>query len=199
MDAMRGGRGWRSGCAGVVFALAMTLPAHGEEIYRWTDRDGRVNYGSVPPAGAKVERIDSGAVSVMPAPPPRPQTESSETARRLDRLESELEEERRLRRDAEERADERAERGRLLRDECEERLREPCDEEGRPLASPYVIVPPHRVRPPYRPDGRWPPPPHARPPRIVQPDGMPRPVLPIAPERPREPARPFRGQSVIPD
>lgn len=199
MEAMRNAHGRRSRWIGVAVMLTLASPAHGDEIYRWTDRDGRVNYGGVPPVGAKAERIESGAVSVMPALPSLPRAGASDTARRLDRLESELEEERRLRRDAEERADEQVERGRRLRAECEERMREPCDDEGRPLSAPYVIVPPQRVRPPHRPDDRWPPPPSVKPPRVVPPDGMPKPVLPIAPERSREPARPFRGQPAVPE
>lgn len=199
MKEVRWAQGWRARGAAAALGLLAAGAACGDDIYRWKDRDGRVNYGSVPPAGVTAERIDPGAVSVMPAPSrPRPQADGPDTARRLDRLESELDEERRLRRDAEARADEQAERRTRAREECEERLREPCDEEGRPLASPYVIVPPYGVRPPHRHDGRWPPP--LRPPRVVQPDGMPKPVLPIAPERPaRAPARPVRGQPVIPE
>lgn len=202
-------KGLRAILAGGV-AISLMVPALADPVYRWTDRDGRVNYGNMPPPGVKAELLDRGTVSVTPAPavpsrPPAASPESAlpETARRLDRLEAELEDERRLRRDAEERATEEASRLQRTRAECEERFREPCDDEGRPMGPRYIVVPPrpawlpHGARPPHRPgDGR---PPHARPGQPVGPrsEDMPKPVLPIKPERSSQvPARPYRGQPV---
>ncbi|ATE59230.1 hypothetical protein CCZ27_03990 [Thauera sinica] len=206
---MRGlGRVLPAMAAALVALAAAAESRAADAIYRWVDRNGRVNYGNLPPPGTKAELIDGGGLTVVPAPA-APPPDAAGTTRRIERLETELENERRLRREAEERAEEaretedEARRAReKARADCEERLREPCDEEGRPLGSRYIVVPPRPYLPPvpprggrpHRPDGEAPPP---RPPRqgVPAPDGMPKPVLPINPERsPQPPSRPRRGQ-----
>lgn len=207
---MHGGAGVsRRGTATAALAMALlALAASGEvlsadAIYRWIDRNGRVNYGNTPPSDAKAERIDGGSLMVVPAPPARP-AEPSDTTRRVERLEAELEQEKRLRREAEERADEQRaseEASRRAREkaraDCEDRFREPCDEEGRPIGPRYIVVPsrpwppplPPRDGHPPRPDGdRHDPRPLHR--GVPAPDGMPKPVLPINPERAFQAPRP---------
>ncbi|MBS0510778.1 MAG: DUF4124 domain-containing protein [Proteobacteria bacterium] len=195
----------------VAWGLALCAPAlAGDAIYRWVDRDGRVNYGSQPPPGVKAEMLERGGVTVVPAAPARP-AEAADTTRRIERLESALEQEKRLRREAEERvADERDAQEQALRArekaraECEARFREPCDDEGNPRSTGYIVVPPRTFHPPRPPrDGHWPR--HdgdgyraaERPPRQGPTEpalgGMPKPVLPINPDRslqaPRQPER----------
>ncbi|MBS0546037.1 MAG: DUF4124 domain-containing protein [Proteobacteria bacterium] len=179
----------------------------GDAVYRWVDVNGRVNYGSQPPPGVKAELLERGGVTVVPAAPARA-AGANDTTRRIERLESALEQEKRLRREAEERAEgerdaqEQALRAReKARAECEARFREPCDEEGNPRSTGYIVVPPrsfHPLRPPR--DGHWPRHddddyrPVERPPRQrqTQPalDGMPKPVLPINPDRSTQAPRP---------
>lgn len=187
----------------VACGLAFCAPAWtlaGDAIYRWVDRDGRVNYGGQPPPGVKAEMLERGGVTVVPAVPARP-AEAADTTRRIERLESALEQEKRLRREAEERvedereAQEQALRAReKARAECEVRFREPCDDEGNPRSTGYIVVPPRTFHP-HRPPRDGHSPRHngdgyraaERPPRPGQTapalGGMPKPVLPINPDR----------------
>jgi hypothetical protein len=170
--------------------LAVVPLALADAVYRWKDAQGRVNYGNLPPPGVKAELLDRGTMSVAPAPVmvPRPPAESVESARRLDRLEAELEEERRLRLEAEQRADEGAERRERARAECEAQFREPCDDEGRPVGPRYIVVP---GRPVWHHPGGRPPHPPAAPPKFPRGDDMAKPVLPIESGRSaRQPLRP---------
>lgn len=167
------------GILGVL--LGTTAMAWDGVVYRWFGADGRVNYGSQPPAGVRAEVLGArGTVSVLPAPVV-PAADTAATEARLQRLEAELEEERRLRREAEAAAAADLARRERLRVECEERLREPCDEAGRPLGPRYLVVP---ARPAPRPGVRpFPPAGPAHPPREgTGPRGRdegPKPVLPI--------------------
>lgn len=145
---------WIYSVLGLVWAVAVQA----QTVYRWKDAGGQLNYGSQPPPGVKAEPIGGrGSVTVMPAPAaaaaPAP---ADATAARLERLERELEEERRHRRDEEARQQEEAERKAEARADCERQYREACDEEGRPLGSRYIAVPvPVPVRP-YRPQQAYP-------------------------------------------
>lgn len=127
-----------------VMCMLLGGVAAAETVYRWQDAKGQVNYGTQPPPGVRAEPIGGrGSVSVMPAPPPAAATPPAEdaTAARVERLERELEEERQARRDdAARRDDEDAQRVRT-RAECERQYREPCDEEGRPLSTRYIVRP----------------------------------------------------------
>ncbi|MGC3965132.1 MAG: DUF4124 domain-containing protein [Rhodocyclaceae bacterium] len=55
-------------------ALACLLLASANamaDVYRWTDRDGKVHYGDTPPAGVSARRVDAN-VNVVPAGPRAP-------------------------------------------------------------------------------------------------------------------------------
>lgn len=144
---------WRvmAGAAGMgILGLLLGAMAMAQDavVYRWLGPDGRVNYGSQPPPGVPAQALGArGTLSVLPAPivPPAGMVE---TERRLQRLEAELEEERRLRREAAAEAAADLARRERLRAECEERLREPCDEAGRPLGPRYIVVPARPARHP---------------------------------------------------
>lgn len=161
---------------GVLFASGAI--ADDAVVYRWKDRDGRVNYGNLPPPGVRAEPLDArGRLTVVPAPimPPRPAPSDPSEAERLERLERELETERARRLERDEAERERA----ALQSECEARYREPCDVDGQPVGRRYIVVP---VRPPHRPPVLRPP----RPPGEVVPErpGASRPGAPGRDERP---------------
>ncbi len=132
---------WAAGllCA----ALTCSASAQDTQIYRWTERDGRVTYGTQPPQGVRAEPLgERGNLTVVPAPP-LPSPEEIETRRaeeRTKRLEQELQEERRLRQESETREAERA----RARAECEEKYREECNDYGEPVGQRYIIVPQRR-------------------------------------------------------
>jgi hypothetical protein len=154
MEHRRDFRRW----LGLVAGLALALPAAADDpVYRWVDRDGRVNYGSAPPSGVVAEVLgERGNLSVVPPLPllPRPSAPAAE-AGRIAELEAALEHERALREQREQREAEAADEAARLRAECEERYREPCDEAGRPLAPRYAVVPraAHGHGPQLRPPG----------------------------------------------
>lgn len=140
--------------------MAVANVAAADTVYRWKDAGGQLNYGTQPPPGVKAEPLgDRGNVTVVPAPAVAPAA-SGGTAARVERLERELEEERRLRREQADRTQEEEARRAQARADCEREYREPCDEEGRPLGSTNVIVVPRTYRgpygnpPPYGHDGR---------------------------------------------
>lgn len=179
MKASANAAAWLPGLLGVVLACA-ALPVGAEDaVYRWLDRNGQVNYGSEPPPGVRAERLGSrGNLSVLPALqlPTEPEPSGADDDR-LERLEQELAVERRLRREEEARRAEDATRRETLRAECEARLREACDDEGRPVGRRYIVVPAHPG---------WPQPP--RPP-VVRPPQPPKPGAPgVQPWPPRPPA-----------
>lgn len=47
----------------MALLVALSAPALGEEIHRWTDADGRVHYGQRPPPGQKAAPLTVGTVS----------------------------------------------------------------------------------------------------------------------------------------
>lgn len=124
-----------------------------EPVYRWTDSRGQVNYGNQPPPGVKAEALgEQGALSVLPAPPvvPRPAVRvEPPPVSAPSPAPAAADEHKRI--------------------ECEERLREPCDDSGRALRPALVVVPQR----PRHPPAVSPPP---RPPRNAD---MPQPVLPL--------------------
>lgn len=149
-----------------LLGLGWALAVQADTVYRWKDASGQVNYGTQPPPGVQAEPIGGrGSVSVMPALPPSAVPQADPNAGRIERLERELEEERRMRREASAREEEDAERRAEARERCEREYREPCDEDGRPLSTRYIAVP---VAPPYQP---YYPPPHAGRPGDGKPGG----------------------------
>ena len=52
-----------------VLALAFSATA-GAQMYKWTDKDGKVRYGDVPPADANATRIGAPPAGYNPAPAP---------------------------------------------------------------------------------------------------------------------------------
>ncbi|MEC5386921.1 DUF4124 domain-containing protein [Uliginosibacterium sp. H3] len=53
-------------------------------LYKWTDKNGQVTYGSTPPTGAKAQQVDEskGSVSVVPAakvPPAMPKLDEAQS------------------------------------------------------------------------------------------------------------------------
>jgi len=161
--------------------LLSSAAAQETQVYRWTERDGRVSYGSTPPPGVNAQPI-GGRVSVVPAPPkPTPeQLEARRTDQRLRELEEQLDDERRQRQAGEEREAARAQ----AKADCEARYREDCDDDGRPLGRRVIVVP---QRPPWA----YPPAPHppVRPPRPDRPDRPERPERPSQPSRSERPSR----------
>ncbi len=127
----------------VLMLLAMNASA---EVYRWVDEHGIVNYGSRPPAGSKARQVDadSARVSVVPSPTKPPATASPEQAalrERLGKLESQLEEERRLRALAQATEADQLVRARA---DCEAQRRLNCDTDPYGRHEPTVIVSPVR-------------------------------------------------------
>ena len=153
----------------VLLLLAMNASA---QVYRWVDEHGVVNYGSRPPAGSKAKPVnaDDTRVSVVPAPakPAAVAPASGEQAalrERLGKLESQLEEERRLRAQARAAEDDQLARARA---DCEAQRRLNCETDPYGRYEPTVIVSPVRrpiVVKPHRPPGHRPqqPLPHAEP------------------------------------
>lgn len=151
----------------LLFLLAVNASA---EVYRWVDEHGVVNYGSSPPAGSKAKAIDAdrARLSVVPAPakPAAPAPASAEQAalrERLGKLESQLEDERRLR--AQTQATQAEELARARAD-CEAQRRLNCDTDPYGRFEPTVIFSPVRrpiVFKPHRPPGHRPEQPVARP------------------------------------
>lgn len=111
------------------------------EIFKWVDERGVVNYGSAPPSKFQAKALDPQAatVSVLPAPPRAAvEDEEADLRARLDRLESELEQQQRARlADAEAQA--RQEEAR--RAACERDRVIDCDAEWRGgVGYPAVVV-----------------------------------------------------------
>lgn len=172
---------------GLVSILALggcCLAVAAEPVYRWTDSRGQANYGNQPPAGVQAELLgDRGALSVMPSPPapPRPVVRTMPEpvlppGERMPALPQ---------------AAEPAAADEHKRIECEERLREPCDDSGRALRPAIIVLPQHRP----------PPPPVSAPSRPQPPRsaGMPKPVLPLdLSDRDQVPAPPPRPGPVLP-
>lgn len=147
-------RKWLACAAGALLAsLASLAFADSATIYRWKDADGRVNYGNLPPPGVRAQPLDAaGRVTVVPAlerpvpvAPARP-----DESERLERLERELEAERQLRHERDQAAIERELERARSRSECEEKYREPCDEDGHPVGRRFIVVPMRPAFPPAK-------------------------------------------------
>ncbi|AWI81723.1 hypothetical protein CEW87_21635 [Parazoarcus communis] len=134
-------RNWLALGTGIL--MAFSACADDAEVFRWKDREGRINYGNMPPPGVDAEPVGGrGRLTVVPAPvlPPAPPPPPPES--RLDRLERELEAERQLRLDAEAAEQAREIERAQLKAECEARYREPCSDDGEPAGKRYIVVPP---------------------------------------------------------
>ncbi|HNB80250.1 MAG TPA: DUF4124 domain-containing protein [Rhodocyclaceae bacterium] len=128
--------------------MASLAGATAAEVYRWVDQNGVVNYGTAPPAGVKASPLDPGKVRLsVVASPPRPdrpaEPGSADLRARISRLESQLEEERRLRAlaDAAE-----ADRLARARTECEAQRRLNCETD--PFGPQEAAILVHPVRRP---------------------------------------------------
>jgi hypothetical protein len=174
---------------GLVSMLALGLcglAMAAEPVYRWTDSRGQVNYGNLPPSGVKAERLgDSGALSVMPALPAARRPAVSAVAEPVPPRAAPA--------SSPPPALEPAAADEHKRIECEERLREPCDDSGRALRPAVVVLPQRPAHPPAHPPAHLPAvsaSPRPLPPRST---GMPKPVLPLdlsdRDERPAPPPR----------
>ena len=148
-------------------AIAQEVP-----IYRWTTADNVTHYSTTPPAGVHAERLDQSRsrLTVVPATPvPSPEQPSAETTHeRIEHLQQELDEMRRQRREDEARALAQEQARVTARMNCEERFRQPCNDNGEPIETRNIIVSPHWNNPWNNPWNRppvWrPPPPPPQPP-----------------------------------
>lgn len=135
----------------VLLLGVLAVPPDAEaQVYRWTDDRGGVNYGSKPPPGARnVSRLDEdrGNVSTVPGIPREEVDAMRDRAQqqRADRLERELEAERRANRAAPGPGfDERA-----WIERCRAERRVDCDDPSRgSLYDPGFAFYPPVVRPP---------------------------------------------------
>lgn len=152
--------GIRRFSSAVLLLLAVSASA---EVYRWVDERGVVNYGSRPPPGSKAKPVsaDDSRVRVVPAPAKPAATtpasaEQTAVRDRLGRLESQVEEERRLRALAQAaEADQHA----RARADCEAQRRLDCEGDPYGRNQPTVIVGPVRrpiIVKPHRPPGHRP-------------------------------------------
>ena len=159
--------GMKAGGRLLMAMLALSgsgIAASADSVYRWTDGRGQVNYGNLPPSGVKAELLgDRGALSVMPAPP-LAQRGTAGSALPQEGPPHDAPPHEAPAASASVPASDEA-----LRIECEERLREPCDDSGHALRPALVVVPQR----PRHPPAVSPPP---RPPRNAD---MPQPVLPL--------------------
>lgn len=159
-------------CAGYS-AIAQDVP-----IYRWVTSDGVTHYSTSPPENYSAEQLDQSRtrLNVVPAPPLHQTTETErieDPEERINRLQQEVDAMRRQRREDEARALA-AEQARVTaRINCEERFRQPCNDQGEPISTRTVIMPPQWNRPPA-----WHPP---SPPPQTPPPPSRRPVAPRAP------------------
>ncbi|QJR14686.1 DUF4124 domain-containing protein [Usitatibacter palustris] len=67
----------------IAIALALAAPVAHSQVYKWTDKDGRVHYGEKPPEGVKatpvaVPSAPKGAAAATPAPDAAPPKTVSE-------------------------------------------------------------------------------------------------------------------------
>lgn len=147
----------------VVIVLGTITPTMAlAEIYKWVDEKGIVNYGSEPPKGArKTEKLDAKVPTVSIV---SPNAAASLTGakyadqalrQRVERLERDLEDERRTRAAAAQTYDETEQlRLRQAREQCERERRVDCnvDPFGTRYGTGWVIAPAvgTRIRPPFR-------------------------------------------------
>jgi hypothetical protein len=144
-----------------VVLAALAIPASAQ-LYKWVDDKGVTNYGSTPPANARsVEKVDESRVTTVPGlkPEEREAAEKRQLEQKVDRLERDLEAQRRATTEAQARAQDDAQ----WRERCLADRRIDCDDPSRgrleydPGWGPYppVILPPTPPRPvPPRPGPR---------------------------------------------
>jgi len=155
-------------CVGLLLASAAAI-AQQSSIYKWTDDRGGVHYSnSPPPEGTKATVLDesNSKVSVVPAtkPPDAASAPDPQLQSRVQRLERELEDERRAQAAAAQAQSEAAQRA---REECLAQRRTDCDN---PYAAPspvYGYPAPAVIRPPrpVKPIAPAPPKPRMQPPK----------------------------------
>lgn len=138
-----------------VVAWLAGAPAAWAQVYKWTDERGSVNYGNKPPPNARnvtLVREDDGRVSTVPGLSPEAMESQQNRAdqRRIDRLERDLEAQRRANRAAGSGAEYQA-----WRDQCLAERRVDCDDPNRGVIYTPGYVPGYPV---------YPVPPIARPP-----------------------------------
>jgi hypothetical protein len=146
--------------AGLAALLLATAPIASAQVYRWIDERGGVNYGNKPPANARnvtpMSESD-GKVSTVPGLTPQQLEASRDRAdqRRMDRLERDLEVERRVNRAN------RTQPGdtQAWLEQCRAERRVDCDDIARGTVSPGyawggpawvappVVRPPQPIRP----------------------------------------------------
>lgn len=136
--------------------LALSSDSARADIYKWVDEKGVVNYGAEPPAGRKVQKLDTRApaVSIVATDPGDAGTllRDQSLRQRVARLEQELDDERRTRAIASQ-SESNAERARLgqLREACDRERRVDCDLDPYRTRYDSVIVFGPVVRPPRNP------------------------------------------------
>jgi hypothetical protein len=64
--------------AAVMSFAALAIGNAGAQQYKWTDRDGKVQYGDVPPGGVKATPLKGRTAS--PAPSPAPKADAKDDA-----------------------------------------------------------------------------------------------------------------------
>jgi hypothetical protein len=141
-----------------------TAPAFAQ-VYRWTDERGSVNYGSKPPPNARnvsVMREDEGRVSTVPGVPPELVSSQQERAdqRRIDRLERDLDAQRRANRAQSGSAGGSSLEYQAWREQCLAERRVDCDDPNRGWVNSPGWVPGYPI---------YPVPPVARPPIVNRP------------------------------
>lgn len=140
----------RAVAAALAAALLAAAPAASAQVYRWIDERGGVNYGNKPPPNARnvtPMNESDGKVSTVPGMTPQQIEASRDRAdqRRMDRLERELEIERRTNRAN------RAQGGDMQSwlEQCRAERRVDCDDMARGTLSPgYAWGGPAWVAPP---------------------------------------------------
>jgi hypothetical protein len=138
-----------------VVAWLAAAPAAWAQVYKWTDERGSVNYGNKPPPNARnvtLVREDDGRVSTVPGLSPEVMESQQNRAdqRRIDRLERDLEAQRRANRATGSGAEYQA-----WREQCLAERRVDCDDPNRGVIYTPGYVPGYPV---------YPVPPIARPP-----------------------------------
>lgn len=148
----------------LVGALLASMPASAQQsgIYKWKDEKGVVHYSNTPPPeGTKATVLDESKskVSVVPgvqAPAPPPAGSDAQLQNRVQRLERELEDERRSQAAASQAQSDAYQR---WREECLKQRRLDCDDPTAAVSPIYGYPAPPIVRPPpgQRPPGQRPP------------------------------------------
>lgn len=115
--------------AAIAAAVATSCSA-AAEIHKWVDEKGVTNYGSAPPQKAKSKVLDpqSARVSVYTPPPQASRQLESMMRDRIDRLEGEVQAERRARQTQQASLQSEEDQRRLAYEECVRDRRVDCDQ-----------------------------------------------------------------------